>query len=59
MLNTDIYGIILMVAQIPPQTSIVWLIYSEIATSIFIVLAICVIASVVMPEQNQHHYKLP
>jgi hypothetical protein len=34
-------------------------IYSEIATNIFIGLAIFVIASVMIPEQNQHYYKLP
>jgi hypothetical protein len=47
-----------MVSQIPPLTSMVWLIYSEIATSIFTVLALFVIGSVLMPEHNQHRYKL-
>jgi hypothetical protein len=48
-----------MLSQYPPLISIIWWIYSEIATTIFIGLAIFVIASVTIPEQNQHCYKLP
>jgi hypothetical protein len=57
--NTDVYGIILMSSQFPPLTSITWWIYSETATNIFIGLVISVIATRMIPEQNQHCYKLP
>jgi len=43
-----------MLSHFPPLTSIIWLIYSDIATTIFIGLAILFIASVMIPEQNQH-----